>query len=387
LLRRLIKLTFIGVLFTAFILFLFRGLLVGQFLEPKLERKLTALFAMPVQIRGLQADPLTGNAYAELIEFRNQPQFSSRSHLYARGVDFKIDFLALRQKKVLIRDLTFDRLFFLIERIRTPWGTYSNIGNWVKHIKNKKRKADLKNPREDETTWTVSIHPIKIKNGTFVFYVTEDNRVLKKFVFHHLEGKLRGFKWPTRDKSQLTQYVKVQGMLGEEPPAPFSVEGMANFSTKKVGFDLKGSVEGGSLSEYPSFWRGLPIKIQDGKFNLETHAISRLGELSAFNRLELQNVVGNVKPASENLFWGIPVTTLIRFLESQNTILMDLPIRGTLSDPDFGFAESLRNVFQNSLVRHLQNGFRLFTTPIVVLRGALQPLNQFFRAPFPNPLF
>lgn len=123
------KLIFSGILIFVFFVFTLPRA-VGLYLEPKLEKNLTELFGMKVTLEHLHGQPFSGHVWAERITFWNQPQFSNRPHLDIRGIEFDIDYWALRDKRVIIRNAVFNHPFYLLERIATPEGTKNNIVTW-----------------------------------------------------------------------------------------------------------------------------------------------------------------------------------------------------------------------------------------------------------------
>ena len=92
--------------------------LAGAFLGPRLEKKLTWLFSMPVEIHNLRVNVL-GRVKAGQVLFWNQPEFVPGPHLNVEGLEFDLDIPALFEKTVKIREIRLNRPFYLIDRIRT----------------------------------------------------------------------------------------------------------------------------------------------------------------------------------------------------------------------------------------------------------------------------
>ena len=120
------------------------GYPLGLYLEPRLEGILTRIFGMEVRIDGLRADPFTGKVHVSRIRFINQKEYSEGPHLDTQ-MDFRIDFLKLRDKHVAIRKLILKKPYYLIETI--PFeneGNRSNVRTWVQHIKDWKKERQEK---------------------------------------------------------------------------------------------------------------------------------------------------------------------------------------------------------------------------------------------------
>ncbi len=348
------KITWIFLL-AAFFIFLTRSILIGAVLEPILSKELTNLFGMPVSIRGLRADPLYGRVWASRVIFMNQPEFAPGPHLDVKGLKFDIDFWALTQKRVLIGTIFLNEPYYFIDRIATPKGPNNNVSTWVDHIEG---PEDSSSTNSGPSQWKVSINEIVLHNGTFILNDTSSEEARKKLVFEKLNGSLVGFKWPS-DPAQFPQHVRLQGTFGEKYPAPFWIEGVANFSTSKVGFDLKGEVPEGHVMDHRLLWEGLPVQVTDGKYQLRVHTFCKLRNLKSESLLKLESLKVTPRASAGGLMWGLPMMASIGFLESQKAINLKVSVHGNIKDPKFEFTKAFRKAFQESLARRTQNGLGL----------------------------
>jgi hypothetical protein len=338
--------------------------LVGMFFEPRLEHALTDLFGMSVSVQGLHIHPLFGHAAASRLTFINQPEFAQGPHLDVRGIKFDIDFLALRENKVRIRKLYLNRPFYLIDRIATEQGPKNNVKTWVQHIKQKMRaNKSAQAPWEDSQTkaWEVRIDKIQIGQGTFIFHDRSRKESERKFVFQNLEGFLQGFKWPTEDPSDLVQEVKIRGTLGEQYPAPFWIEGHANFATSHVSFDLDGLIEEGNVLGHRQLWEGLPIEVVGGQFEFKAHVVCLQRALESENELALKSMRVKPGPATTDKIWGYPLKAWVAFIQNQKRIDLKIPVRGDITDPQFDFPQAFRAAFQKALRERTKSGLKLLT--------------------------
>ena len=347
--------------------------ILGLFLEPVLEQKLTDLFGMPVTIKGLRVNPLTGGVHASALRFMNQPEFAPAPHLEVLGIDFRIHFLALRYHQVLIDSIDLKQPFYFIDRIRIKGSPENNASTWVHHIKkiiatSDEQDARGKKKEEESKDWHVKIGKIVLHRGTFIFD-DRSHKVRNKFVFQSLEGYLAGFEWRTPDPIQLTQEVRVRGLFGENYPEPFWIKGLANFATSDVSFDLHGDIPDGALLEHRRFFSGLPIQIQGGRFSLKSHTVCKQDKLESRNELILKSIQVAPSPSPVAKVWGLPVMASIIFLQNEKMISLNVPVSGEITDAKFEFALAFRQAFQEALGNHTFSGLRFLQEGTARLAG------------------
>ena len=339
--------------------------LVGIFAEPRLEKLLTGLFDMPVQIEGLRVNFLSGRVRASRLTFINQPAFASGPHLDVQGLKFDIDWWALKSQRVRIGTLFLNQPFYFIDRILTPEGPRNNVRTWVRHIKElyRKHKAAATKPNASGASgWKVDIHRIQIRDGIFIFHDhSAANGSEKKFVFKQLDGYLAGFKWPTSDPSFLSQEVKMRGTFGENDSAPFRIEGFGNFATSRISFDLKGEIREGEVVGHRNLWEGLPIEILGGKYQLRSHVVCLERELDSYNELILKSMKVKAGNGATDKIWGYPLKAWIGFLQERETVRLKIPLRGDIADPQFKFYYAFRKRFQDALKHRTLSGIHLLT--------------------------
>ena len=339
---------------TALFIFLTRSILLGAVLEPILSKKLTDLFGMPVTIRGLQVDPLSGHVQAAHVVFMNQPEFAPKPHLDVQGIWFDIDWRALKKKHVLIETIFLKEPFYFIDRIMTPRGPNNNVSTWVDHIEG----PEEENRTGGSSGWKVTIHRMVLHNGTFIFHDRSSQESAKKLVFQKLDGALMGFEWPS-DPSRFDQRLKLRGTLGEKYPAPFLIEGTADFATSKVGFDLQGEVPEGHVVDHGFLWEGLPVQVLDGKYGLKVYTLCKFRQLKSTSLLQLKSLRVMPRVSAGGLMWGLPMMATVGFLQSQKTIQLKVTVHGDIKDPQFEFPKAFRKAFQEALARHTRAGIRM----------------------------
>ena len=166
------------------VLFERRVAVTGALLDGPLEMTLTQLFGMPVNIERLMVDPKTGEVSAERIVFHNQSKYSPRPHFDSK-ISFDIQFRDLLKKRVTIGTVTLTDLVYDIERIKTEKGGSSNVGDWVRHMRARKKKKAEEAAAEEKpqrgvayaatpgpkSRWVVDIKKIEIRNDKSSIFI------------------------------------------------------------------------------------------------------------------------------------------------------------------------------------------------------------------------
>lgn len=359
-------------LLVALFLTLAHDRLIGLFLEPYLGKQLTELFGMPVKISGLRVKPLSGKIKATRLTFTNQPEFAPGPHIDIQDLEADIDFRALANHQILIGTIHTKQPYYFIDRIATDEGPRNNVVTWYRHIKSKTRKND---PADDpkskasagdkasqlERRWWLSIKQVNLRNGTFIFHDRSGKDPEKKFVFEKLNGFLTDLEWPNPNPSILHQKVELRGTFGEFYPAPFKIDGRANFITKRVSFDLNGRIDEGFVMEHRRLWEGSSIRILDGKFQLESRTLCLKHELQSRNRLVLKSLRLAPGPSATDKIWGLPMAAAMGFLQNQETIHLNVSVHGNIGDPKFEFGRAFRAALQNALAQRTKSSLNLIT--------------------------
>jgi len=168
---------------------------------------------------------------------------------------------------------------------------------------------------------------------------------------------MNGFEWPTEDPTKLTQDVTLIGKIGETVKAPFWIKGNSNFATGKISFDLRGDINYGDLLDYRALWEGLPVEVTHGSFSLRAHVICIQREISSENALVLRQLKVEAGKGID-IIWGLPMKASIGFMQSQETIILQVPVYGNITDPEFGFGKASRKAFQEALREKTGAGVR-----------------------------
>lgn len=348
--------------------FLMRAQLLGIYLDPIIEKQLTEIFAMPIVIDGLRADPITGNVRINRLRFLNQPEFSTKPHIDAKEIKTQVDVKALFHQQVLIEEITMNELNYSIERKVNLGKAISNAKMMARGVKKfrrlrkekKQKELEALGLKEDPTPgkdWIIRIRSIHFFEGSFEYRGETDGQVTSEYYFKNLKGVLDDFRRPS-DPSVMNQTAKVQGNFGHLYPTPFWAEGKANFENSDISFNLKGKIQESPIDEYHKIFEGMQIQVNGGTFELEMEALCVLDQLTANMKLILKNLKLSEPPGVAQMLWGLPTLATLRFLETEKTITLNIPLQGVISDPKFDFGIAFQVTFQEALKHYTLSGIQ-----------------------------
>ncbi len=354
----------VGVLLSiclALIFFILRAEIIGACLEPFLELRLKSVMGLKVKISGLAVDPFTGKVSARQVFIQNPKDFTKRPHIRT-GFETIVDLKALREKRLVLGGLILRQPYFLIERNSALEPSILNIKTWIRHARERNEGKPKQDEDEKPQGWRITIPRGVIENGTFSYENLAGPVIRKQYFFQNLYGVIEGFDWPTKDPKILSENVRVKGTSGVGEPAPVWVRGKSNFSTYHLSFDLEGEITDGAVTDYRFLWRGLPLKVTSGRFDLKAHAVCDLRKLKWENDLVIKKLRLKSKKTASSLIWGLPLRSYVRFVESQESFTLKVPIEGNISGPDC--SPEFRKAFQDSMNRYAQAGADFFALPV-----------------------
>jgi hypothetical protein len=337
---------------------LVRGRILGLYLTPKIEASLTHLFGMPIEVTGLWADPITGRINIKRFDFKNPDGFTARPHIRLENLKADANLRQLFNKKVSIPVIQLTALHYLIERRIVNGGPVSNAQIMVRSVKTfrrLKREREALNPPAPGKDWEVEIGDVRFADGSFIFESFIDTTEVNRYVFQRLKGNLNHLYYPW-ERTDLHQYLRLEGRFGELFPEPFWVEGKANFMTSDISFDLQGKVSDGPVDEYRKLWKGLPMHVDQGVFELSVHAVCKLDKLKADTVLQLRSLQIQPPVNIAERLWGMPLLAVINFIEDEKQMTLKIPMHGDISDPKFDMPLAFRTAFQESFQAHTTSG-------------------------------
>jgi len=155
--------------------------------------------------------------------------------------------------------------------------------------------------------------------------------------------------------------VKVGGRVYGS--APFSVSGTVQPFSKFLSLDLQSSTKGLDLprfNTYASKYVGYPIK--RGKLSLDIHYQIKDRALQASNRVVLNQLTFGDKTNSPDAI-QLPVLLAVSLLkDSHGNIDLNLPISGSLDDPQFSIGGIVWQVISNLLTKAITAPFQLLAS-------------------------
>ena len=154
-----------------------------------------------------------------------------------------------------------------------------------------------------------------------------------------------------------TAGIDVHGKVND---APLLIGGRVNPLSKELALDIKASVhdmEMAPLSAYSGKYVG--YRIERGKLSFDVAYQLKNRQLQAQNRLVLDQLTFGDKVESADAI-GLPVQLAVALLKDRNGVIdIDLPIGGSLDDPDFSVGGIIIKVLVNLITKAVTAPFAL----------------------------
>lgn len=170
--------------------------------------------------------------------------------------------------------------------------------------------------------------------------------------------------------------VELAGQIDHD--APVSISGQMNPLAPKLQLDIKGSTKGVDLpamTPYSAKYAGYPIT--KGKLSLDVHYAVKDDRLTASNRLFLDQLTFGERVDSPEAT-KLPVLLAVALLKNgRGEIDIELPIEGSLDDPQFSVGGIIVRVIVNLLTRAVTAPFSLLASAF----GGGEELGQVAFAP------
>jgi hypothetical protein len=200
----------------------------------------------------------------------------------------------------------------------------------------------------------------------------------------------------TANITQLAGKVGAFGTASGGPPAPLTLEGQLddnapvnidgsiNPLTPVTFLDVKGKADGVELTHltpYSSKYTGYPII--KGRLTMDVHYALDQGKLNADNHIFLSQLTFGDRVEGKGIS-HLPVKLAVALLkDSQGNIDVDVPVTGSLSDPQFSFGKLIWHAFVNLIGKAITSPFRLIAS---AMGGNHQDLGYVEFAPGSNVL-
>jgi len=169
-----------------------------------------------------------------------------------------------------------------------------------------------------------------------------------------LGGRIQGLNSNPATRAE----VDLRGQLRNR--SPLLISGAINPLAKNIFLDLKlnfNDIELSPLSSYSGTYVG--YLIEKGKLNLELEYYLEDNQLKASNKVFLDQFSFGEAVESEQAI-GLPVNLAVALLKDRNgEIHLDIPVSGSLDDPQFSIAGVVWTIVKNLLIKAATSPFAL----------------------------
>jgi len=208
----------------------------------------------------------------------------------------------------------------------------------------------------------IQVGPISLINGKVLF---SDRFIKPNFTANlsDLTGKLSQFSSRTKDGVVQLADLELRGRA--EGSATLEVIGKVNPLAKPLALDIVGKVRELELPPLsPYSIRHAGYGIERGKMSVDVHyAVQGDGQLTAENKLVLNQLTfGDKVEGAPN---SLPVKLAVALLADRNGVIdLDLPISGSLNDPQFSLGPVIWKAITNLLAKAITAPFSLIANAL-----------------------
>jgi hypothetical protein len=205
----------------------------------------------------------------------------------------------------------------------------------------------------------VNVGGVRLVNGR-IDYSDHFVRPNYSAALTELNGSLGAFSSQSRDMAALQLHGRAEGT------ATLDITGQVNPLARPLALDIRAKasdLELAPLSPYAGKYAGYAI--ERGKLSMDVaYKISADGRLEASNQLILNQLTFG-EPIASPTATKLPVKLAIALLKDRNGVInVNLPVSGSLNDPQFSVAGVVGKLILNLLVKAV-------TSPFSLLSGAM----------------
>ena len=337
---------------------LYREAIIGGYAQKPIEEKLTKMFGAEVTLEGLLIDPISGKVTLQYFGIENPQGFSEGSLLEIQGLQGVLNLFALINRKVLIRNVDVVSPEFLFEKIADRETKKSNLATLLENRKKSRKSRKGKSVEGAPTRknpWIIQLKTIRIQDGVFVFNDTTDE-IKGKHMFQKLDAVLKDFNIPAKS-NELENSLEIKGAYGEGYPVNFDLRGNANFFSKPLGLDVQLDSEEANLLDFPRLVSAIPFKVVEGNLKISSAAKIKDEQLDVQNTLLFRKLkVGVKREGISSLIVGTTAMAAVKFIESQETIELNIPITGDLNNPKFNLTVVASKAVKDAFLGFIKKG-------------------------------
>jgi uncharacterized protein involved in outer membrane biogenesis len=214
-------------------------------------------------------------------------------------------------------------------------------------------------PAQDEPppNYSLAVRKFTLTNGRVRF---TDNFIRPHYTANlmNLNGKVEHISTSPDTRSHIEIHGKVNG-------APLKITGAANLLSQKLSLDIKASVKGMELSQFSSYsGKYIGYGIAKGKLSFDVAYKIEDRKLKAENQLILDQLTLGKEVESPDAL-KLPVRLALALLKDRNGVIdLNLPIGGSLDDPQFSIGGIVIKVIVNVLTKAVTAPFNLLASLI-----------------------
>jgi uncharacterized protein involved in outer membrane biogenesis len=203
----------------------------------------------------------------------------------------------------------------------------------------------------DVTPLAVRIGAVSVSSGTVDF--------TDKYIRPNYSARITGLNGRIGALAAGT-YSAVELHGNVDRTAPLEIVGQIDPFSAQLGLDIRGSAKGVDLPSFSSYsGRYAGYVIEKGKLSMDVSYKIRNGELVAENKLFLDQLTLGSKVESKDAI-KLPIRLAVALLKNRRgEIDLNLPIRGSLNDPEFSLRGIIGKVLVNLISKAVTSPFKL----------------------------
>ncbi len=221
-------------------------------------------------------------------------------------------------------------------------------------------------PDEAEPEYTPAEPPTPPNYSLFVkkFVLTNGRvRFTDNFIRPHYTANLMNLTGSVTDISTKADTQSAITVKGKVNGAPLAIGGHANLLSEKLSLNIKAGVKGMELSQFSSYsGKYIGYGIEKGKLSFDVHYHIEDRKLKADNQLILDQLTLGKEVESPDAI-NLPIRLALALLKDRNGVIeLNLPIGGSLDDPQFSVGGVVIKVIVNVLTKAVTAPFSLLSS-------------------------
>lgn len=217
------------------------------------------------------------------------------------------------------------------------------------------RKEEILEEKMNQLDYSIRIKKWWINNGKIKF---SDNFIKPRYTADlvNLQGTVTGLTTDPEKQAVVDVKGRVNG-------APLVIVGSLNPLSERLSLDIKANVKGMELAQFSAYSeKYIGYGIDKGKLSFDVAYKVENDRLSAENALMLDQLTLGEKVESESAV-NLPVQLALSLLKDKNGVIdINLPIGGSLNDPEFSVGGIIFKVFVNLIQKAVTAPFSLLSS-------------------------